>query len=291
MTTSRNPDQLIQAFLADGPDELPDRAFDAVRGDIHRTRQRVVIGPWREPHMSTLGKLAIAAALVVAIGFAWINFGPRQPGFGGDPTQAPTASPTPTAQLITGSNRALEAGRYRFDYGAATGSGGLPGASVFITVPGGGWTNFDNFAVDRNYSAASSEAGASFVIWNITDLYVDPCTDHTPQASPPGNGIDELLEALAGQPGLEAGPQTDVTVDGYSGKYVELTVATDIATCTAGFFPWVDKFVQGNNEVLRVYALDVDGERLTFFARIPVITTPTHRAELESIIASIDIQP
>jgi hypothetical protein len=41
-----------------------------------------------------------------------------------------------------------------------------------------------------------------------------------------------LLTALAGQPGIIAGPLTDVTVDGYTGKYVELTVATDIATCT-----------------------------------------------------------
>jgi hypothetical protein len=37
--------------------------------------------------------------------------------------------------------------------------------------------------------------------------------------------------ALASQPGIEAGPITDVTVDGHRAKYVELTVATDITTC------------------------------------------------------------
>jgi len=58
-----------------------------------------------------------------------------------------------------------------------------------------------------------------------------------------------------------------------------------------GFFPWVDKYVQGKNEVLRVYALDVDGERLTFFLRVPERDTPEHRTELESIVDSIDIQP
>ena len=68
---------------------------------------------------------------------------------------------------------------------------------------------------------------------------------HGPQASP-GPGIDELLTALASQPGITAGPLTDVTVDGYSGKYVEVTVATDIATCPvddgdaplSGFWLW-----------------------------------------------------
>src|SRR6185369_13279896 len=62
-------DDLIRAFIAEGREELPDRAFDAVRGEIHRTRQRVVIGPWREPQMSNLAKVALAAAAVVAVLF------------------------------------------------------------------------------------------------------------------------------------------------------------------------------------------------------------------------------
>ena len=47
--TARRPDELIDAFLEEGRDDLPDRVFDAVRGEIHRTRQRVVIGPWTGP--------------------------------------------------------------------------------------------------------------------------------------------------------------------------------------------------------------------------------------------------
>ena len=62
-------DDLIRAFIAEGREELPDRAFDAVRGEIHRTRQRVVIGPWREPQMSNLAKVALAAAAVIAVLF------------------------------------------------------------------------------------------------------------------------------------------------------------------------------------------------------------------------------
>ena len=63
MTAPRETDRLIRAFLHEGGTELPDRAFDAVRRDIHRTRQRVVIGPWREPDMSNLARVAIAARL------------------------------------------------------------------------------------------------------------------------------------------------------------------------------------------------------------------------------------
>src|SRR5205823_5609082 len=70
MTAPRDPDRLISAFLSEGETDLPDWAFEAVRRDIHRTRQRVVLGPWREPNMTTLARVAIAAAAVVAIGVA-----------------------------------------------------------------------------------------------------------------------------------------------------------------------------------------------------------------------------
>ena len=48
MTAPRDADRLIQTFLSEGETDLPDRAFEAVRRDIHRTHQRVVLGPWRE---------------------------------------------------------------------------------------------------------------------------------------------------------------------------------------------------------------------------------------------------
>src|SRR5439155_13499714 len=80
MTASRDPDKLIRAFLDEGQTDLPDRVFDAVRHDIQRTRQRVVIGPWRVPNMNMFARVAIAAAAVVAIGFAWVNFGPSRAG-------------------------------------------------------------------------------------------------------------------------------------------------------------------------------------------------------------------
>ena len=67
--TARHSDVLIDAFLDEGRDDLPDRVFDAVRGEIHSTRQRAVIGPWREPQMSNLAKVALAAAAVIAVLF------------------------------------------------------------------------------------------------------------------------------------------------------------------------------------------------------------------------------
>ena len=48
--------------------------------------------------MSTVARVAIAAAAVVAIGLAWINFGPPQRhGVGALPTPSATTAPTPSA--------------------------------------------------------------------------------------------------------------------------------------------------------------------------------------------------
>jgi hypothetical protein len=140
-------------------------------------------------------------------------------------------------------------------------------------------------------------------VWQISNRFNHPCTDHTLLKPAPGAGIDELLTALAGQPGITAGPLTDVTVDGYSGKYVELTVATDIATCPvddgdaplSGFWLWASpdgdrRYVQGSDETDRIYAVDVEGNRFTFFAGFQGRATAADRAELQAIIDSITIE-
>ena len=293
MTTRRTPDQLIAAFLQEGVDAAPDRTFDAIRRDIHQTRQRAVIGSWGEPSMQTLTRLAIAAAIVVAVGVAWTQLGPRQPSVGGNPS--PTASPSPTGQLVTGDTHPLAPGRYYIDYGQVPGATPRFAPQVAFTVPAAGWTNFATFAADKNYGPTDAEAGASFAVWNITNVQVDPCTNHQAVDVAPGPGVPELLQTLAAQKGLTAGPLTAVTVGGHSGSYVELTITTDPSTCPGGFFTWGSqddgRFAQGKDEVDRVYALDVGGKRLTFFARIPKRTTASDRAELESIIASIGINP
>jgi hypothetical protein len=46
MTTPRNTDQLIKAYLAEGPVELPDRSFEVVRDEIEHTRQRPRFLAW-----------------------------------------------------------------------------------------------------------------------------------------------------------------------------------------------------------------------------------------------------
>jgi hypothetical protein len=294
MTATRRTDAVIRAFLEEGITELPDRTFDAVRSDIHRTRQRVVLGPWEEPNMSGLARMAVAAAIVLVVGaVAWANLGPRNPGFG-DPGPTPTLVPT-----LPYTGAVVSPGTWRIPYG--TSPGVAPSATpepqnpgIVVTVPAG-WTSFSGFALDKNYGPTDADAGPSFVVWAIIDTFRDPCTDHSLVEPAPGPGVDDLIAALAAMPGVSAAAPSDVTIDGFSGKSIDLTVTTNLDTCPEGFWTWGNdgdyRYAQVNGEVDRVYALDVNGHRRTFFLRIPPRTTTVDRAELQSIVDSIDIQP
>ena len=281
--TTRDPELVIRAFLSEGPIDLPDSAFDVLRADMSRTHQRVVIGPWRNRSMSLFARVAIAAAAVVAVALAWVNLAPMGTGPGSRP--APTPVPTASPIAILDEVKLLDPGRYRVMPGQLQGD-----VPISFTVPAG-WSSWGGISVDKNYGTA---AGPALMVWRITNAYVDPCNDHARLAQTPTAGVDALVSALASIPGTGASQPSDVTVDGFRGKSIEITVIDNIDTCPGGFYVWkspVDgHFVQDTNEIDRVYVLDVNGERVTFEARFSPRTTAADAAELEAIIKSIDIE-
>src|SRR5688572_10821189 len=98
MTTSRDPDRLIHAFIREGAEQLDDQVYDAVRAEIDQKRQRVVIGPWRVPTMSKLVPIGLGAAAVIAVLFIGSQFmGSPTSNVGGASSAEPTATPSPTS--------------------------------------------------------------------------------------------------------------------------------------------------------------------------------------------------
>lgn len=90
MTQRRDTDDLLASYFAEQVPALPDRVFDAVRRDIHRSRQRLVLGPWREPDARMLARvLPIAATIALLLGLWILNI----PLLGGG---GPKATPGPT---------------------------------------------------------------------------------------------------------------------------------------------------------------------------------------------------
>jgi hypothetical protein len=94
MTAPRDRDARIEAFFDTSQPDLPDRTFDAVRRDIHRTRQLVVLGPLRGPDPIVGARFAAVAVVVLAVGIGLLNLRPVVGPGGSAPT--PTVVPSPT---------------------------------------------------------------------------------------------------------------------------------------------------------------------------------------------------
>jgi hypothetical protein len=303
--TARHPDELIEAFLAEGREELPDRTFDAVRGEIHRTRQRVVIGPWRAPNMSNLTRLALVAAAVVAVVIGAIRFLPTTPGTGGpepSPTPSPTTIPSETAApslvlqspgvLCTNSCRIgrLQPGTYSFEPSAA----GTP-VTFSFTVPAGWSVDGGGFVTKR----AGEPGEVFFTSWIVTHVFSDVCAwQDASKLVAAGTTAAELATALTAQKNRVASATTDVTLGGFPAKRIELTqpAGLDPSTCTDGNLrAWPDPgpnmsggmccFPARSVDDLSI--ADVNGKRVVIIARHQPGSSPADVAELNSIVDSI----
>jgi hypothetical protein len=113
MTTPRDPEQLVRAFLDEGPIELSDRAIESVLGEIHRTRQRAAFGPWRTLPMTRTAITALAIVAMVSLtGLALWATKPSAPASNSPPATllAPPAAPSQSVGAPTPSANRTAAG-------------------------------------------------------------------------------------------------------------------------------------------------------------------------------------
>ena len=136
--------------------------------------------------------------------------------------------------------------------------------------------------------------------WVIGDVYGDACKwSSTRLDRAVASSVDTLVAALASQRGLRVSTPTDVTIDGYTGTYMERTVpaGTDLDKCNgAEFRPWLA--TDGGTRYLepgqrdRLWILDVDGVPLVIDASLGGAGTSSQaRAEHTRIAESVRIDP
>jgi hypothetical protein len=279
MSAPRDLDRLLQSFLKEGPQELPDPSYDEVRDRMEHTRQRAFIGPWRTPDMNRYLKIGLAAAAVLVIavvGFQYLGRS-NSGGPGATETPQPTATPEPSssapAELPVGSSHVL------YDHAAE-------GIKIVVTIPAAGWFGNAGGGVLKKNDSAGAPDGAEVTVFAMTNygvvgtgdvaVYGDPCH----WASPPGKTrvttVDEAIAALSAQPSHDAAAPADVTYDGYAGKRITLHVPDDavFADCDEGEFRTLYSWSAnhgasaarvedaGQFDVLTV--LDVDGQLVIF---------------------------
>ena len=294
MTTSRDPDRLIQHFLAEGSEQLQDQVYDAVRAEIEQQRQRAVIGPWRIPIMNKLAPIGLGAAAVVVVLFVGTRLlGLPAPGGGGG---VQSVAPSPTAAPSVASPSATVSGRAPGPY-AFTSAGDGPQISVTITDPG--WDGDGGTLVKNGNADPPDGAGMIGPWYGPLYVYRDPCRWSTTTPKTPATTVDELVAALTAQTSRAASAPVDITVDGYSGKSITLHVPDDAVfnRCDGGKFgSWQsaavatdgpERYHQGPGQIDELVILDVGGKLMTIDAIYYKGTPAGDLAELHAILDSM----
>ncbi len=222
------------------------------------------------------------------------------------PSLAPTPTtgpPSPTASPVVASihDGPLAAGTYRIPQWDTGCGERQPGCSpspahdavrMTLTVPDG-WAEIAD-SIWLNDKGNGAPDGAGLLVGRGAWLLTDPCTKAQHLVVPDiavGPSVDDFAKALADHPLLDVTDPVDVTLAGYSGKYLDLQVPADISMCEV-YRPWDPGiYAQGPSHQWHIWILDVDGLRFVVLSTDYPGTSAKHRSELEAIVDSIRIEP
>jgi hypothetical protein len=297
----------VVSWLREDAHENAERVLLAALNEVDHTQQRRSWWPaWRFSDMNNLARVLVATAAVVVVAVVGINLFPGSPsGAGGSPPPAspsapvaPSTSPSPSPTPIPSASLvAREIMPFEHDQIAAS-------MTFALTTPPG-WFAFDRgVAIDDN--GPNDEAYVGFSTAG-NSLYSDPCRTVEAEAElesaisgggPAGADItfgptvEDLVTALVDHPSLDVTDPVDVTLAGYSGKYVDLTIPDDISEC-ANYRPMDvgHHYAQGPGQRWHIWILDVDGVRVLVEGNDYPVTPPERLAEEQAIIESLVITP
>ena len=294
----------LEGYLEEyeGVTPLPDAVRDAVRAQLPMTKQVGRFGgPMRRFYpMNNIVRISLVAAAVIAVAILGYSLLPGSKSVGPPAATAnPTASESTVPGLLTSTPFApggfgmcppvedpscTEEPRddsMTFTYQASEAWEGAPG-------PGGRPSGVS--LVVEGYEAP---AGAAMLIHRGNWLYSDPCRpdDELRPDIPVGPTVDDFATALDSHPLLEVTTPIDVTLAGFSGKYVELQVPSDISGCVRYRPVEATIYAQGPGHRWRLWILDVEGIRVVIQSTDFPGTSAEHQAELQAIVESIQIEP
>jgi len=252
--------------------------------------------------------VGVAAAVMVAVG-AW-NLLPRSPSVGGNASPTPSVTPAPTTAAVIPElhDGQLPAGTY-FTKPYET------SPTLRLRIPER-WVGFGNFAVGAPEGLAAPN-GLGIALLQPNGLFSDPChwdqlgTNYWPQPADVATGptAADLATALRAQTAYTTSVPADVTVGGYAGKRLDLTMPQelDVSTCDTpnpsapsvpAYMPFGQSdaggsnlYAQGSAQVWHLWILDVGPTRLVIVIADYAGTAPATYAAAEAIVQSIVITP
>jgi hypothetical protein len=234
-----------------------------------------------ETHRNS-GVHRLSATLVIALGILTACS-----AAGEDTAPAGSGDVAPSAAATLLPDGQMDAGRYAFRTGVPDFDASY---RVTMDVPSG-YDGSGHFVIFKG-------PGQGISTWLVGNVYADPCHSDSTLLDPPvGSSVDDLVAALENQRQHPASTPTHVTLDGFSGKYMEMTVpaGVNLADCDHGEFrTWTHprggqrSLEPGQRDLL--WIVDVDGVTLVIDAALGAKTSQQDRAERTQIVESAQIE-
>jgi hypothetical protein len=301
MSTERETTRIVRSWLEEGVTTLPDRVLDVVLDQVPATPQRRSWWPARRfPRMNSPVRYAIAAAAVLVVALAGYQLLPTSNT--GSDVSSPGA-PTGQVPSISSSPRTTSTSSIVtvVPFGPCPPPDEDPGcvnddprddSITFTFEMPNGWHQFEGNGppwIDGN----GPPDGAS--VWFYSpgaSLYSDVCRPPNDEEAPDirvGPTVDDFVTALVEHPSLDVTAPVDVTLAGYSGKYVDLTIPDDISDCDQ--YKPIDGhiYAQGPSQRWHIWVLDVDGVRVLVESNDFPGTDAQRLGEIDAIIESLEI--
>jgi hypothetical protein len=161
MTTNRDPETVMDAWLDEGPTDLPDATRRAILAALPTTQQarRGPFAPWRLHSMNGSARIALGAAaiVIVAVGGIYLLGGLRPTGSVGGP--GPSPSPTATSNVNGGTITLTSSGcTWTGNPGSLDLTADRIHASVSIVNQTDTFANFGIYRLDAGYAWADAAA-------------------------------------------------------------------------------------------------------------------------------------
>jgi hypothetical protein len=251
MTHERDVERVLERWLADGVDQMPDRVYQSILDRVERQpQQRAWRVSWRDSHVNRYIKPLIAIAAVVLVAVAGITVvgrpsGSNVGGSAASPSPSPAPSIAPSAAATPpwddqpqcgdiGCGGPLTAGTY-------TSTGLQPPVTYTLTTP---WVNvrdkryffvlYPDTPANRTLAAGGSIPRYILILPDPAQVvWEEGCPDERASAA---LGVDAagFAEHLASWDGLSVTEPVPVTLSGLSGQQIDVSLQPGWTGCLPG---------------------------------------------------------
>jgi len=149
-----------------------------------------------------------------------------------------------------------------------------------------GWAPFE-FGGGRD----GEPEGMAFFVSLVDNTFADPCA-HVERSPKVGSTVEALAAALGEIPTTTATQPVQTTLAGNAATYIELTIPASPPCNPEEFYLWQDSpdaywWALAPNELIRVWILEVGGQRVAMANRSRPGTSEAVKTELQGILDSL----